>query len=60
MKFNNPQDFDMKKLLINLDWSFETSENKISPQINNDFFTLQNTISDLSSPIVTALIKNLC
>jgi hypothetical protein len=26
MKFNIPQDFNMKKLLSNLDWPFEISE----------------------------------
>jgi hypothetical protein len=37
MKFNILQDFNMKKLLSNFDWSFETSKYKISPRNNNGF-----------------------
>jgi hypothetical protein len=42
MKFNIPRDFDMKKLLSNLDWSFETSEYEILHQSNNDFYFVKH------------------
>jgi hypothetical protein len=43
MKFYISQDFDMEKLLSNLDCLFEILEHEISPQSNNGFLLCKET-----------------